>query len=466
LAIRDSFKKLFSSREGDDRTALSKRVQAAPEDPQARQKLGVFLLKQGEVVEGIDQLARAAVLYEKSGFAAKAIAVLRQMLKHDPGNIDLQRWLVRLLAQQGLMADALHELERITSGGVRFSSEDQKVDFLRQAAEHLSGHPLPLLLIVDVLRSQRKFFEAVNEMEKAAPLAVASGQVGAFGDRLKGLITLAGTNLESLESFGFLWIRVGNLEAGLSVLRQVVQMTRKVGHAADFESMERVMAAIAQGHGALRQATSFADAARILAAPPPAPKAAAPAPPPQKAERPPERREAPGPRGPASPGRPPQTASPPAGAEGPGEAASSEEEDLVRSAIGLLQEKVREQIGESDHEARYNLGIAYKEMGLLDEAIEEFRVSRRKPDLFIGASTMLAETLAERGDIDAAMEALNETLGSDRVLGTQARDILYQKGLLLEKAGKAGEAMEIFLSIYEEAPDYRDVRGRTEGYRK
>ena len=38
-----------------------------------------------------------------------------------------------------------------------------------------------------------------------------------------------------------------------------------------------------------------------------------------------------------------------------------------------LQAKVKEEIGESDPEARYNLGIAYKEMGLLDEAAEEFR---------------------------------------------------------------------------------------------
>jgi hypothetical protein len=52
------------------------------------------------VVEGLDQLARAAVMYEKDGFAGKAVAVLRQMLKHDPSNIDFLRWIIRLLAQE------------------------------------------------------------------------------------------------------------------------------------------------------------------------------------------------------------------------------------------------------------------------------------------------------------------------------------------------------------------------------
>src|SRR3970040_2102228 len=102
---------MFSSREGEDRAFLSRRVQTSPQDPQARQKLGIFLLRQGEVIEGLDQLARAAVMYEKDGFAGKAVAVLRQMLKHDPGNIDFLRWIIRLLAQEGLTGDDLRDLE-------------------------------------------------------------------------------------------------------------------------------------------------------------------------------------------------------------------------------------------------------------------------------------------------------------------------------------------------------------------
>ena len=85
MGFLDSFRKMFSSQDQENRVSLSRKVQAAPNDAQARQKLGIFLMQQGEVVEGLDQLARAAVLYEKDGFASKAIAVLRQMQRHDPG---------------------------------------------------------------------------------------------------------------------------------------------------------------------------------------------------------------------------------------------------------------------------------------------------------------------------------------------------------------------------------------------
>src|SRR5262249_34953549 len=40
---------------------------------------------------------------------------------------------------------------------------------------------------------------------------------------------------------------------------------------------------------------------------------------------------------------------------------------------------VEKQIGEEDFETHYDLGIAYKEMGLLDDAIHEFRLVMRAP---------------------------------------------------------------------------------------
>jgi len=41
MGFLDSFKKMFSSQEQEDRISLSRKVQGAPNDPQARQKLGI-----------------------------------------------------------------------------------------------------------------------------------------------------------------------------------------------------------------------------------------------------------------------------------------------------------------------------------------------------------------------------------------------------------------------------------------
>ena len=175
MGFLDSFRKMFSSQGQEDRISLSRRVQVSPNDPQGRQKLGIFLMHQGEVVEGLDQLARSAVLYEKDGFASKAIAVLRQMQKHDPGNNDFQKWLIRLLAQEGLSSDAQAELRKVASDPTKFTSDDQRLDFFRQTAEFLKKNPLPRLYICDILRGQKKLHEAVNELEKAVLQTTSSG---------------------------------------------------------------------------------------------------------------------------------------------------------------------------------------------------------------------------------------------------------------------------------------------------
>jgi tetratricopeptide (TPR) repeat protein len=422
---------MFAAREGEDRLSLSRRVQAAPQDPQARQKLGIFLLRQGEVVEGLDQLARAAVMYEKDGFAGKAVAVLRQMLKHDPSNVDFLRWLIRLLAQEGLTGDAQMELGNVAARQGLFASDEQKIEFLRQADEHLPRSPLPSLYIADLLRSQRKYFEAISELEKAARRAVPSRMVPEFTERLTALTLSAGEDAEILESCGFLWLRVGKNVEGEALLSQVLRRAREEGHIEGIEEKEQVLAAIREGWDvAAADAFSFADAARKLAEPP-------------------------------APAAPPAEAPPGAGLP-PSDAGYREEDSIVQDALSRLQAKVQEEIGESDPDARYNLGIAFKEMGLLDEAIGEFTRAKQKPELFVGASSLLADTLAGKGDFASAVATLDDVLASTSLTETERRDVRYHKAVLLSRAGSEEEAKEIFLSIYEEAPQYRDVASRVE----
>ena len=226
MGFLDSFRKIFSSRDQEDRLSLSRKVQSSPNDPQARQKLGIFLMQQGEVIEGLDQLARAAVLYEKDGFTSKAIAVLRQMQKHDPRNNDFQKWLIRLLAQEGLSSDAQAELRKVASDPTRFTSDEQRLDFFRQTAEFLKKNPLPRLYICDILRGQKKLHEAVNELEKAVPQTRSSGMYAEFSERLRSVVSQAGNDIAVLEPCGFLWLAIGMQEEGLPILDRIAEATR------------------------------------------------------------------------------------------------------------------------------------------------------------------------------------------------------------------------------------------------
>ena len=442
MGFLDSFRKMFSSQEQEDRVSLSRKVQAAPNDPQARQKLGIFLMHQGEVVEGLDQLARSAVLYEKDGFASKAIAVLRQMQKHDPGNNDFQKWLIRLLAQEGLSSDAQSELRKVASDPARFTSEDQRLDFFRQTAEFLKKNPLPRLYVCDILRGQKKLHEAVNELEKAVPQTTLSGMYAEFSERLRSLVSQAGDELAVLEPCGFLWLAIGMPEEGIPILDRVAEAESAHGDPGREATMREVLDGIRGGWDvAAAGVFSFTEAARKRAEPEPQ-RVEAP-PPPEHPEPPPS--------APAEePSSPTETA----------EGGYEQEESIVRSALGRLQAKVDEEIGDTDLEARYNLGIAYKEMGLLDEAVTEFRLAMRKPELFVGAGSHLADTLADRADFDGALAVLDAVLAASGGGEEVRRDVRYHKAVLLSNAGRRDEAREIFRDIQEKSPGYRDVEAR------
>jgi tetratricopeptide (TPR) repeat protein len=429
---------MFSPQEGEDRASLSKRVQVSPQDPQARQKLGFYLLRQGEVVEGLDQLARATIMYEKDGFAGKAVAILRHMLRHDPSNVEFLRWLIRLLAQEGLTGDALRELENVVGRQGLFTSDEQKLEFLRNAGESLPQSPLPSLYIADLFRGQRKLYDAINELDKAARNVQAVGLVPEFAERLSGVMMAAGDNMEIIEACGFLWLRVGKTAEAVSLLSDVIEKTRKEGDSGNTEERERVLDDIRKGRS-VAGALSFRDAVRRMAEP------AEPAPEPVTGPEP--------------------EASPPA-APSLMKDGYRDEESIVQDALSRLQAKVAEEIGESDPDARYNLGIAYKEMGLLDEAVGEFLLALKKPELFVGASSLLADTLAAKGKFAEALEVLEEVHSSGSLTEVERREMRYHKADLLNRCGKEEEANGLFLEIFGEEPGYRDVASRTERLRR
>jgi tetratricopeptide (TPR) repeat protein len=443
VGLFDSIKKAFSSQEQEDRASLSRKVQSAPNDPQARQKLGIFLMRTGEVVEGLDQLARSAVLYEKDGFASKAIAVLRQMLKHDPRNNDFQKWIIRLLAAEGLSADAHSELRKIGTETGRFTTDDQRLDFFRQMSEYMPKNPMPYLYISDVYRGQKKLMEAVNELGKAVAPTVASGMYTEFTERLRALTTLGEKEHAIRESCGFMWFSIGMPEEGMPILERVVKHEEDMGHGERAAEMREVLDAIQGGWDVSETgAFSFAEVLRKRAEAAAGPASAEKTPAPAKADPEAEPSETRGDEG-----------------------EYQEEVDIVRDALGRLQAKVHEEIGDTDPDARYNLGIAYKEMGLLAEAVREFRLAMGKPSLLVGASSLLADTLLELGEADAAISALEDVLAAEAPTPEDRRDVRYHKAMLLSRTGREPEAREIFLALYEESPGYRDVKRRTEGYR-
>ena len=145
------------------------------------------------------------------------------------------------------------------------------------------------------------------------------------------------------------------------------------------------------------------------------------------------------------------------------ELTDSAPQEEVKSLDELFKEfkkGVEEQIDQEDYETHYNLGIAYKEMGLHNEAIEEFVKASHDPNRLLDCSFMIAGVYSELGEFDKAIEWLESGLEHAQKTGKDDKSILYELATLCEKNGDKDKAKSYYAMIYEKDPNYRDVASK------
>ena len=109
-----------------------------------------------------------------------------------------------------------------------------------------------------------------------------------------------------------------------------------------------------------------------------------------------------------------------------------------------------------DPDTHYTLGVAYKNMGLLNEAKEEFTLAMKGPDVFLDACLMTAVCLKEQEQYDAASAQLERLLTDQRCQGAKAQAIRYELGLLYEKQ----QQWQLATTMFEAIPTFHDVPQR------
>ncbi len=155
-----------------------------------------------------------------------------------------------------------------------------------------------------------------------------------------------------------------------------------------------------------------------------------------------------------------------------GAAPSSRGRDsTTEGPLGDLFEEFRAELGElnkddEDLETHYNLGIAYREMGLLEEAISEFQKVAQAADkgpafrYAMQCSTLLGLAFMEKGQPAIA------AIWYERALKTPGLDqesilaLRYDLGVAQELAGERTAAYNSFSQVYAMNIDYRDVSER------
>lgn len=113
-----------------------------------------------------------------------------------------------------------------------------------------------------------------------------------------------------------------------------------------------------------------------------------------------------------------------------------------------------------DAETHYDLGIAYKEMGLLQDAIQAFTLAMAVPARELDALVRIGGCMNEQGRYDEAIRELKRGLGSPRMNDTAAIDFYYGLGMAYDGLGDAREALYYFRRVQAAMKDHGDVTQR------
>ncbi len=126
---------------------------------------------------------------------------------------------------------------------------------------------------------------------------------------------------------------------------------------------------------------------------------------------------------------------------------------------------VEKQFGKEDYETHYNLGIAYREMGLFEDAINEFMISANDPKKKLDSFIMLGVIHRDIGELEKSIDYFREIIDSPKIESRERLGIDYELALSYEMLNDPGQAYSIYEKIYSEDPNFRDIAEKVKSLR-
>jgi len=143
----------------------------------------------------------------------------------------------------------------------------------------------------------------------------------------------------------------------------------------------------------------------------------------------------------------------------PAKAHGSEQVD-VEEVFQKFKLGVAQQVEESDSATHYDLGVAYDQMMLYDDAIGEFRIASRDLAKTALCHSMIGVIYEKQGKVVEAIESYKAGLHAEQITPDEELALLYQLAYAWEHRNNKKEAVYYLKRIIAHDPNYRDARQR------
>jgi len=140
--------------------------------------------------------------------------------------------------------------------------------------------------------------------------------------------------------------------------------------------------------------------------------------------------------------------------------------DLEVPELADSQRGVETEIGDEDTESAYNLGIAYKEMGLYSDAVEQFGKAKADPLRRTSCTSLQADCYRSMQQFEKAEEVLTDGLSASDLSMDERIALYYETGMLYEECDRHADALASYQVVEDKKPDFRDVAKKVEELKK
>jgi tetratricopeptide (TPR) repeat protein len=138
---------------------------------------------------------------------------------------------------------------------------------------------------------------------------------------------------------------------------------------------------------------------------------------------------------------------------------SGDEEADFADMLRKFKQGIAENVAVEDYQSHYDLAIAFKEMGLVDEAIAEFQKALGSPANRLPTYEALGQCFLEKNQFKLAASILNrglhENASEDQLVG-----ILYWLGRAAELQNNPAEALGYYQRVFVLDIQFRDIADR------
>lgn len=138
-------------------------------------------------------------------------------------------------------------------------------------------------------------------------------------------------------------------------------------------------------------------------------------------------------------------------------------DDVSRS--GNLAEQIVSDVEKDDFKSHYDLGMAYIEMALYEDALKELQISSRCEEFRLQSLEMIGLCFISKGEPRLAVKQLERGLKIASGIGENSLGIHYNLGLAYEALGEEDKALEHFEEVYIIDVTFRDIEEKMKKFK-